>query len=88
MSDSVTTVGEFDLPDCAPPGAAAIEFSNDERTDRIIIANIEPLWSPHEGAEVDFDLYDDRCQQLDDFIADYWEEDIRDEIDLIIENWI
>lgn len=87
MSDMTTTVGTFDLPECAPKDGGPVELSNEERTDRIIIASIEPSYSPLEGAMVEYDLYDEHCEPLGDFPRDYWENDIRDEVDFIIENW-
>ena len=87
MKDLTTTVGEFELPECAPPGAAAVEFSNAERTDRIIIANIDPHYDQLEGAQVDYDLFGEDCQPVADEVADYWEDNIHREVEYIIENW-
>lgn len=87
MPDLTTTVGTFDLPDCAPADGVPVELSNGERTDRIIITNIETDWDPRHGPQMDFDLFDENCAPLAAEVEDYWEQDILDEVSWIIKSW-
>ena len=77
MSDLATTVGTFELPDCAPPYSFALELSNAERSDRVIMSKVEGYMEMRVPI-VDFDLQDDQCNALPDVVHDYWEQDLND----------
>jgi hypothetical protein len=77
MSDLATTVGTFELPDCAPPYSFALELSNAERSDRIIMSDVEGYMGTTISF-VDFYLQDDQCNALPEEVHDYWEQDLED----------